>query len=448
MNISYKNFSWLLVILVVAFVFRLAISSKGFHDDIYSNTAWGKWIFQYGPKGFYEASGWIYSSPTQPPLISLLYGFNHWLYERLMYFFSILGVWIATYHLAPTKMLWFFDFSRWFGNAMYGETPFKFGSLISMKLVAILADLIIALIIYLIAKNRTSKPFLWSAAYLFSPFSWYLSALWGQYDQISFLFLLLAMVFLVKRYLLFAPLMMLISVELKPTSLIFIPLFLWIYFRQKPSLKEMIFGVISSSAVLIYSLWSFADRNIIDFARNELLPKIFSKSEPRISTNAFNFWRIFIGNAALNQDKVLFLLPTKIWGYLIFFLTYVFSLNYFKKVTAENIFKLLFIIGGSGFLFLTNMLDRYFFAGIVGLLIVTIFEKDVFKYWLVLSLIFWINLFNQWWFPENLGFLRDILIWQNFFISRVLAAVNVLIFILVSQKIFSQRTLKDPFLGN
>ncbi len=432
-----------LIVFLSALILRLAISSLGFHDDIYSNTAWGKWIFQNGPRGFYEASGWIYSSPTQPPLISLLYGFNHFLYERLMFFFSTLGVWIATYHLAPTKMMWFFDFSRWFGNAMYQETPFKFGALISMKIVAILADLAIAWIIYLLAKNHTSKPILWSVAYLFSPFSWYLSALWGQYDQTSFLFLLLAFVLLARKHLLWTPLLLLISIELKPTALIFIPLFAWFYLKQKPSVKDIVVGFLSVAVVFVYSVWLFADRNVVDFTQNELLPKIFAKSEPRVSTNAFNFWRIFIGNAAMNQDTVLFLLPTKIWGYLIFFSAYILSVVHFKKITIENIFKLFFIVGGTGFLFLTNMLDRYFFAGVVGLLIVTIFNKSLFKFWLILSLVFWLNLFNQWWFPENLGFLREVLTWQNFIVSRVLAAVNVSIFIIVLFKIFPSLNWKS-----
>lgn len=440
-----KN-KWIILVFFAAFVLRLSLTSLGFHDDIYSNTAWGKWIFENGPRGFYQASGWIYSSPTQPPLISLLYGFNHYLYDRLMSLFSNMGVWIATYHLAPTKWIWFFDFSQWFGNSMYGQTPFKFGALISMKIVAIVADLAIAGVLYLLARHRTAKPILWSAAYLFSPFSWYISALWGQYDQTSLFFLLVAFIFLIKRYLLLAPLLLLISIELKPTSLIFVPLFLWVYFKQQPKIKEVLFGVISSLVLFVYSVWLFTDHNIFDFVQNELLPRIFAKSEPRVSTNAFNFWRVFIGNAALNQDVVLFLVPTKIWGYLIFALAYVFSLKLLKSINPENIFKSLFIIGGCGFLFLTNMLDRYFFAGIVFLLVVTVYKTGLFKYWLILSFVFWLNLFNQWWFPSGFDFLREILIWQNSLISRLLAAINVGIFMMTLRKIFPDLDIKRFFL--
>ena len=432
--LHYWRYKQLTLLFLAALVLRLSISHLGFHDDIYSNTAWGEWIFKNGPKGFYEASGWIYSSPTQFPLISLLYGFNHFLYDRLMFLFANMGLWVATYHLAPSKMLWFFDFSTWFGNSMYQVTPFKFGALISMKVVAILADLAIASVIYLLAKNHLKKPLLWSLAYLLSPFSWYLSALWGQYDQTSFLFLLLAFILLIRRFLFMAPLLLLISVELKPTSLIFVPLFLYIYFRLKPKLPEVVIGVVSSIILFAYSISMFTDRNIFNFLQGELLPRIFSKSEPRVSTNAFNFWRIFIGNAALNQDTILFLLPTKVWGYALFLVTYVISLKILKVVTAENIFKSLFIIGGGGFLFLTNMLDRYFFPGVAFLLILTIYQKGLFKYWLILSFIFWLNLFNQWWFPDSLGILREILLWQGSFITRILAGINVIVFILVLRK--------------
>lgn len=432
-----KNNKGIIIFLVAAFIFRLYLTPLGFHDDIYSNTAWGQWIFQNGIKGFYEADGWINSSPTQPPLISLLYGFNLWLYERLMFVFANLGIFIATYHLAPTKMIWFFDFAIWFGNSMYGVTPFKFGALISMKLVAIVADLTIALVIYCLAKSANkSRPALWSAIYLFSPFSWYLSGLWGQYDQLSFFFLLLTFIFLVKRFLFFSPLLLLISAELKPTSLIFIPLFLWIYLRSKPTIMEFIAGWLTAFIFFVFSIWIFTDRDLMNFIQGELIPRIFFKSEFRVSTNAFNFWRIFIGNAALNQDTILFLIPTKIWGYLIFLLLYIYSLKLLKIFSTENIFKALFLIGFGGWLFLTNMLDRYLFAGIVLLLIISIYQKKFLKYWIILSLIFWLNLYNQWWFPNNLDFLKEILIWQNYLISRILAVINVVLFLVILRKIF------------
>lgn len=424
-----------IILFLAALILRLSISHLGFHDDIYSNTAWGEWIYKNGPRGFYESRGWILSSPTQPPLISLLYGFNHLLYDRLMFLFANMGLWIATYHLAPTKMLWFFDFSIWFGNSMYQVTPFKFGALISMKIVAVVADLAIAGIIYWLAKSRSQKPILWSAAYLFSPFSWYLSALWGQYDQISILFLLSAFIFLARRYLTLAPLLLLISLELKPTSLIFIPLFLWIYFRQKPTLKQMIWGIFLPVTLFIYSIWLFTDRNLMNFIQGELVPRIFLKSEYRVSTNAFNFWRILIGNAALSQNTPFLFIPAKIWGYAVFIFLNFYALKFCRQVTLQNVLKAVFVIAAGGFLFLTNMLDRYFFAGVVFLLILSIYQKGLFKYWLVLSLVFWLNLFNQWWFPQGLDFLKQVLIVQDALITRLLALINVIVFIVVLMRI-------------
>lgn len=422
--------AYLIIIFFLALIWRLFLTKLAFHDDLIVNTAWGEWIYKNGPLGFYQAQGWIYSSPTQPPLISLLYGFNLYLYERLQWLFTNLGVIIATYRLIPTKMIWFFDFTIWFGRNLYGETALRMGALISMKIVAILADLAIAGIIYLSTKKFDSKKALiWSCLYLFSPFSWYLSALWGQYDQLSFLFLLLTFLAVLNKRFILAPLLLIFSLEFKPTSLIFLPIFLWFYFRQKPNWRNIIISAGTSILLIFISAQVFTSNNAIFFIQNELIPKMFFKSEFRVSTNAFNFWRILIGDQALNQNTVFLFLPAKIWGWGIFTLLnfYVFKIS--RKVNIETIFRALSIIGIGGWLFLTNMLDRYVFAGMVSLLIWSFFQTGLLRYWLVLSSIFWLNLFNHWWFPTNLIILRQILSWNEDLITRFLSLIFVLVYL-------------------
>jgi Gpi18-like mannosyltransferase len=427
---------YVLIVFLIALIWRLVISPLGFHDDLMVNTAWGEWIYKNGPLGFYQVQGWIYSSPTQPPLISLLYGFNLYLYERLQWLFTNIGVIIATYRLIPTKMMWFFDFTKWFGMVLYSESALRMGALVSMKLIAILADMLIATVIYFLIRNKDQqKALIWSAIYLFSPFSWYLSALWGQYDQLSFLFLVLAFIaILYKRHLL-APILLVFSFEFKPTSLIFVPFFAWLYLKQKPGWKNILMTAVICLLLTILSIKFFTNDNILVFIQNELIPKIFFKSEFRVSTNSFNFWRILTGDQALNQNTLFFWIPAKIWGWGVFILLNFCVLKSSKKNNLETIFQGLSIIGIGSWLFLTNMLDRYVFAGITALLIWSALEYKLFKYWLILSLIFWLNLFNHWWFPTNLAWLRQILSWQDDLITRLLSLIFVLIYI----KIFFDR---------
>ncbi|MFH0937185.1 MAG: hypothetical protein V1808_02745 [Candidatus Daviesbacteria bacterium] len=425
-----KKSSFIIFIFFIAFAFRWLLLQYGNHGDLLVNTAWGEWIYKYGAKGFYEAEGWIYSSPTQPPLINLLYGFNFYLYDRLQFLFTTMGVLIANYHLIPTKMIWFFDFTKWFGMSFYQDTPFRIGALISMKLLAVFSDILIGVIIYSLAKKMTpTRAIWWVAAYLFMPVSWYLSALWGQYDQISFLFLLITFLMLEKKLFIFAPVFLAVSIGFKPTSLIFIPLFLFLYFKLKPNIKEILISLILATLTILGPIMLFADKNMLGFIAQELIPRIFFKSEFRVSTNAFNFWHILIGDQALNQNTLFLFIPAKIWGWGAFIILNIFTFLKIKQINKQNIFEAMFLIGIGSWLFLTNMLDRYIFSGLIVLLIFSIYQPKIFKYWLILAIIFCLNLFNHWWFPNNLQFLKDLMIWQDSLITRALSFINLITFV-------------------
>src|SRR5205823_4421553 len=132
----------------------------------------------------------------------------------------------------------------------------------------------------------------------------------------------------------------------------------------------------------------FTDKNLLDFVRNDLVRIVFYKAEFRVSTNSFNFWHIFIGNQAQNESLLFLFIPAKFWGYGGFALLNIFAFNVTKKLTWENLFKALFLVGAGSWLFMTNMLERYFFAGVTSLLILSIYQPRLFKYWLILSITF------------------------------------------------------------
>lgn len=430
----------ILILLAIAFIFRIFLSIFPSHVDILSIAWWGRWIYQNGPLGFFENNVWFYSWPTQPPLVNLLFGFGYYIYASLSWIFVQIGSFIALHRLAPTKFLWWFDFVRWFGGATYSTTDFPIGFIMSIKLFGILADIFIGLIVYLTAKKfNPKKALFFSALYLFSPFSFYISALWGQYDQLSYLFLLLSFLCMLnKRTLIIAPLILAISINLKPTSFIFTPLFTWFYFKQKPNLPVLAVGVISSIGVLVVSTIPFTHKNIYTFFTQEVIPRVIYKAEFRVSTNSFNFWHILIGNQAFGQDHPFLFIPARYWGYLFFGLINFWTFRICKVVNPKNVFIAMFIIGFGGWLFLTNMLERYLFAGMSSGLLLAIFYPQILKYWLVLSIVFWINLFNGWWYPDIFSPLKEILTWQEGFLTRVLSLVNVLLFfkVLMDMQIF------------
>lgn len=415
-----------ILVFLSALILRLSISNLGFHDDLYSNTAWGKWIFENGPKGFYETRGWIYSSPTQPPLISLLYGFNHYLYERLMFIFATLGVWIAIFHLIPTKMLWFFNFSTWFGNSMYGETPFKFGALISMKLVAILADLAIALIIFLLARGKTARPILWSMVYLFSPFSWYLSALWGQYDQLSTFLLLASFLLLYKRYFFLSVLFLLFSGQAKPTSAYFLPLYIFYFFSQKPRFISIIFSIVGAVSAFWVMTAPFADRNPFSYTAQIIYQKVFfAERFEGLVNRSFNIWQFLEPLGGRSWFRYLGI-PAYVWGYFSLVIFYIWSLLIAsRKKNLEGLITASYILAGGIYLFGTGMVDRYFFPAVILLIILTTYHLKLWKLCLLTIALFSLNLFYSWGFP----FLDRYQVWQNIWVIRVLSFAQVVTFI-------------------
>lgn len=422
---------WIVAVLIIGFAFRIFISPLGFHVDIFSIASWGEWIYKNGTEGFFSNSIWTYSWPTQLPLANLTYQFTYFIYQQLVWFFTQIAWHIATYRLAPTYMIWWFDFVLWFGTALYQDTSLLWGYLITIKLLAIIADLVIAGIIYYLALKKKFKiPYSWSFVYLFSPFSFYLSSIWGQYDQLVFLLILLSFLFIYYRKLLFlAPVLLLLSVGVKPTTLIFMPLFFWLYFKSKPDFISIFSGVFLFVSLGVFSTLLFTEKNIFDFTFGELLSKVFYKSEFRLSTNSFNFWHIFYGKEALVDYTPFLLIPARLWGYLAFLFLNLYAFRLVKINNIANLFTALSIVGLGSWLFMTNMLERYYFAGVTFLLFLSIYKKGLFKYWLVISLIYGINLYSNFWFPEWLNGLEDLLNYQKDFITRILSTVNVLIFI-------------------
>lgn len=406
-----------------ALVFRLWLIPFAWHVDMFSNAAWGEWIFVHGTKGFYEWNVWTYSWPTQPPLITSIYGFNKKLYITLLGNSARVQHIVDKYHVLGGHWDWLDRFVEWFA---YGRIniylPFQAGYLVTMKLLPIAADLVIAGII--VGISRKIK---WGVVYLFIPFSWYLSSLWGQYDQVGFLALLLGFSAIPAAPIL-SPVVFAISVLIKPTGLVFAPLLGWWYWRSR-KWKQLTVGVLVAVGIAYWTTVGYAYRPVWDFWRYDLVTKIFYKSEFRVSTNSFNFWHIFIDNKALNQNTSFGFLPAKVWGWGVFAALLGAVVIKYKTVSIRNIFESMFVVGAGGWMFLTNMLERYYFAGVVSGLIVCAWRPRLFKWWLVMAIIFSINLYHGWWFPDSNGVIESVFEWQSGMLSRLLAAVNLGIYL-------------------
>ncbi|MFA6518436.1 MAG: hypothetical protein WCV93_02165 [Candidatus Shapirobacteria bacterium] len=403
---------------------RLLVSTVVFHSDILCQAGWGNYIYSNGGTGFYENPVWIFSWPNHPPLMSLMYGAEKWLYWQLIWVIPRLAN--GLYTVFPLEI--FRGFYVWgtnFEALVSPEIPFEQGYLFTMKLLSILADMLIGVLLYSIAKKKTKKPLAWPLVYWLSPFSWYVSSLWGQTDSLAYLFVLTSFLLIPKNF--WGSLLSLwLAVSLKPTAVLVVPLFLVIWPMVGLKLKSFLMGaVLVTGLTLAYVIPFSAKQNPLQYSMETVVKKVFYRAEFRLTTNSYNFWHIFTLDKAYNQNQLFFGVSGKLWGLMLFAGCYFLAIKKLKKgISQEAIFSALFIVSAGGWLFLTNMLERYYYMGVVTGLIITIWNPKLFRPWLLMSLIFWLNLFRHWWYPGFLWPVRWALTAGNYWAGLPLSLVN------------------------
>ena len=103
----------------------------------------------------------------------------------------------------------------------------------------------------------------------------------------------------------------------------------------------------------------------------------------------------------------------------------------------------LFVISAGSFMFMTGMLDRYLYAGMLFGLILVATQFRLLKWWLVWSVIFWLNLYNQWWIPASFEPLKQFMLVYDSIVTRILSGFSVIILVkLLNFKNGSIKTLK------
>lgn len=437
-----KYLPWLIIGFVVGLIIRLALLPYGNHNDLITNTGWSEWIYLHGPKGFYENKVWVYDWPTQLPLVNLIYGFNYIIFGKSLALIAFIREFLTNNHILPYFTKVWIDFENWFGWTYYSTTPYMTGHVLSMKVIPVMTDIIIATFIFLIgSKFASRKRALFTALlYLFIPYTFYISSLWGQYDQLSAASLLFSfyLVYLGGKredrfrnlFIILSVIFYFIAVEVKPTAFFTAPFYIYYIFKQKVKFWYIILTGFVGASLFYITTVPFAGANVFGYTLHTILPRVMFAGRNVLSTQSFNFWELV---SPVKQSSVTYLIlgiPAIYWGYLFLL---VLNLLAILKVSKENnirtMFLGLFITAGGGYIFSTGMLDRYYFMGLLVFLILTMFYKKTLFLWLVASIIFSINLFTSWGYPVNLQ-LHDIF-GVNYPIVRILSFTQLAIFVLV-----------------
>ncbi len=429
MNWWFKKNKKKIVVVLFLFLLRFGLSFLPAHSDLRIQVEWGKWMYvNGGTKGLYNWNKWGCIWPNHPPLISWIYFEAYKIHSLLMWLMSSWGNFIALHRLAPTKFIWFFNFIKWFGTARYENTEYLVGVIIVIKQIMVLADFLIAGIIYKVCKIKKVDWKKFVLAYLLLPFSWYLSAIWGQSDQLSFLFLILSFIFLTTKRSIWSPLFYATAINLKPDCIILFPLFLFIWFKQKQPWRNLLLGGLLAG---IFSLWTmtwFNAGKITDLFF--LLAKRLNTSEGLINQNSFNFWYLFFpfpSKVGFETTRYLFL-TAKTWGWILLGIISLLSFRLVKYKKLETVFLSIFTTGFGGWLFMTGMHERYAFFGMVALLFYSIYKRDYWKYFVILSIIYFLSMFYVFSVPQQLDGIKNIFGWSNQIIPKLLSLINLFIY--------------------
>jgi Gpi18-like mannosyltransferase len=331
----------------VAFVIRvLLFSTQGHPGDIDIFLSWFNTAADVGPRAFYSSGIWC----DYPPFnVYLFWGFG-----------------------SLTQSLGLFGTS----SAVY-----------IVKLVPNIFDLIIGGLIYLFVRKHFSfkLALLASALYLFNPAVIFNSAVWGQFDAVYTLFMLLSLIFALNRKPELSAASFALSILAKPQAIALLPLVAFVIFK-KSGVKRFLFSVaafvVTIFAVILPMQWSNPVTFLYDLYFNAY------SGYACTSVNAFNFWGI---QGMWKPDGNLFILGWVLFAVFSLFTLYVVNKRWAKSDQMLIVFAA-FMLLFAFFMLPTRIHERYLFPALSMLALMTPFIKKARLFYVVITATFLTNI--------------------------------------------------------
>ncbi|HBP51242.1 MAG: hypothetical protein US68_C0002G0034 [Candidatus Shapirobacteria bacterium GW2011_GWE1_38_10] len=401
------------------------------NGDILVHLDWSKTLYKQGLNNIYFYPNWLYSPPTQPPLMMMGFWASRHLYEN-RYLLSELH---NSTRLPPASVILWFD---------------KYGEFLLLRLWATLGDIACAFFVYFLIKKHLKNfkiALLGFIFMLFNPLSLFETTIWGQNDIISVLFAYLAFLSIKSKKLLFlSPFLYLIGILIKPTSLVFVPFYIFYFFKNLKLNKTNILRIIISS-VLCFALIYFSFKPFINPNSNPAI-EIYNIVVNRITSSSKGLSRA--SNSGFNLYSLVFEIDKTYGGYQIlgltldqigiFFYLILNAISIFilaKKSKQSAIIKLLFILfftAQGTFLFMTGMLERYFFPAFLASVLLMFLNFRVFGLNMILQNIIWfINLFYSF-YQRDLGWVKTLFEGNSNLLIRTISLISIINFILICKK--------------
>lgn len=394
MKKAFKKNKLLLILLSLGFVIRLVLSVQIYSGDVNNHISWGKDIVEIGTKGIYErefAIRYGTMTPTYPPIPLMFFTPAYWMYD---YLYNLSWKLNLTYPIFPSNLIFFLEDQ---------DTLPAF-----LKLPAIIADIILAVVVYKfvkkITKGKEKLALILSSFVVFNPAFIYSSAYWGQIESTPLVFVLLAFYFLLFSKKTFLPVIFIsLSFLTKQTSIIFAPIFLIVYLK-KFGIRESVKGFILSLLIFFVAFLPFyKSGNIFTFPYLTYWNKIQTGSgSDYVTDHAFNFWALLTGLGKISDKTHYILLTYRLWSYLIFFgvlLTILYKLV-LRKIKSQYVLMAGAIVAVGAFLFLTRMHSRYLAQALPFILLLAAYNKKYIHVYIFVSAFLLINMYHNWWAPR------------------------------------------------
>jgi len=379
----------------MAFIIRvLLFSSQGYQNDIDTFSSWFNTAADYGPRLFYNTVAWC----DYPPFnIYLFWGFG-----------------------SLAQMLGLFG------------TPFI---AYIIKLVPSIFDLLTVGLIYLFVQKQSSFKIgiLAAALYAFNPTVIFNAAVWGQFDAIYTLFLLLSLILALKGKPELSAASFAISILTKPQAIALLPLIVFIIFK-KSSIKRLMLSIVTFTATIFAVILPMSWSNPITFLYNIYFGAYSGYAYTSI--NAFNTWGLF---GMWLPDGNLFIL-----GWILFAVFSGFTLYVLNKRWGKSEYMLIFfaafMLFFAFFMLPTRIHERYLFPVISILALMFPFAKKVRLFYSIITaaflvnvayVLYWLNLYTNAGYSYGPNLSGDIVV-------IVVSLTNVIMFLYGSLLLWSE----------
>ncbi|MBU0776932.1 hypothetical protein KKE60_00720 [Patescibacteria group bacterium] len=374
-----KLIFWLL--LALGLIIRIILVPHFASGDLLIYQEWGTKFWELGTRNYYFSEVlWKYTPPNYPPLASLLFGGSYWLFEHKFWFAQLHNL----IKIPPAFFIRYF---------------YEHGYILLLKLPSFLADLGLGVIVYNLVLKFTRNPktaLVALAVFVLNPVTIFVSSIWGQTDSlVSFFGMMAFLLLLSKKQFLSLPFLF-ISLYLKPSWAIFAPLYLFLILHNRIKIKKLLFGASVAFAIFLIATYPFSGNDIFGFTVklfNERL-QIAVKADTVASVSAFNFHSLFLRIDRDFSSTKLLGISAKTIGSLTYIFLNIFTFLFIAKQKDKllGLITGIFVIGFGSFLFLTGMLERYFFVGFAPLIILLFTYPKILVYGLLINFVVMANM--------------------------------------------------------